>query len=139
MGKFAPKRVREYRFVSLEELVCDVMREFEEGQEITLVLTAEEVPDYLTAFLSTGKIKPYDIDWAHPDVNGYGGEYYFSLSHFENDVVFVEKAYDTDNCRYLDDSPEFTDILFVSVDVGKALYDKCVNDKHNIVLFDIEK
>lgn len=139
MGKFAPKRLIEYNFVNLEELVCDVMQEFEEGQEITLVLAAEEVPDYLTAFLSTGKIKPYDIEWAYPEVNGYGGEYYFSLTHLNNDVLFVEKAYDNDNCRYLDTDSEFTDIMFISVDVGKTLFDKFVNDKHNIVLFDIEK
>ncbi len=138
MGKFAPKKLTEYNFVNLENLVCDVMQEFQEGQNITLILTAEEVPDYLTAFLSTGKVKPYDIDWAHQDVNGYGGEYYFSLNHLDDDVLFVEKAYSTEKCRYIDDDPEFTDILFVSVDVGKALYDKCVDDKHNIVLFDIK-
>lgn len=139
MGKFAPKRINEYNFTSLEELVCDVMQEFEEGNNITIVLTVDEVPDYLTAFLSTGKIKPFDIDWAYPDVNGYGREYYFTLTHLDDDVVFVEKAYDSDKCRYIDDCPDVTDIMFISVDVSKTLFDKCVNDGHNIVLFDIEE
>lgn len=139
MGKFAPKRITEYDFDSLKELVDDVIDEFKEGQNITLVLTSEEVSDYLVAFLSTGKVKPYDIDWAACKINGYSGEYYFSLNHLEDEVLFVEKAYNTDKCRYIDDDPNVTDIMFISQDISKTLYDKCVEEKHNIVLFDIKK
>ena len=87
MGKFS--RNREYTFASLEELILSVVEEFDDGADINIVITWEDVSKYLTALISTGKFSPYSIEFCYPDMNGYSYEYLISINHFENNALFV--------------------------------------------------
>ena len=64
MGKFS--RNREYTFASLEDMITDIIETFDEGQDVNIVLSCEEVPKYLISLLATGRFQPYDITWAIP-------------------------------------------------------------------------
>ena len=85
MGKFS--RNREYTFASLEELISSVVEEFDDGADINIVITWEDVSKYLTALISTGKFSPYSIEFCYPDMNGYSYEYLISINHFENNAL----------------------------------------------------
>lgn len=137
MGKFT--RNREYTFANLEEMITDIVETFDEGQDINVVLSWEEVPKFLVSLFGTGKFEPYDITWSNPEINGYTAEYCISLCHFpDKNVIFVEQEYNEEQGRYIDGDPAATDIAFISVDVSTLLYDKYVTDRFNTVLFDIE-
>lgn len=138
MGKFS--RNREYTFASLEEMITDIMETFDEGQDVNIVLSWEEVPKYLMSLLTTGKFQPYDITWAKPEIDGYAAEYCIALCHFSDEnPIFVEQEYNTKYERYVDGDPNVTDIVFISMDVSTSLYDKYMTDGFNTVLFDIKE
>ena len=71
-------------------------------------------------------------------MDGYGYEYGISLSHLDDDSLFVEKVYRIDKDDYITFCSEATDIVFVSTGVTKVCYDSIVEDGCNTVLFDIE-
>ena len=136
MGKFS--RNREYTFVSLEELISSVIEEYNDGANVDIVLPWEEVNNILVALISTGKFKLYCVDFGLPEMDGYGYEYGISLSHLDDDSLFVEKIYYPDNDRYTTFCSEATDIMFVSAGVSRVCYDSIVADGCNTVLFDVE-
>ena len=136
MGKFS--RNREYTFVSLEELISSVIEEYNDGANVDIVLSWEEVNDVLVALISTGKFKLYCIDFGLPEMNGYGYEYGISLSHLDDDSLFVEKIYRTDKDDYLTFCSEATDVVFVSAGVSLKLYNNIIDDGCNTVLFNVE-
>ena len=136
MGKFS--RNREYTFVSLEELVSSVIEEYNDGANVDIVLPWEEVNDILVALISAGKFKLYYVDFGLPEMDGYDYEYSVSLSHLDDDSLFVEKVYRTDKDNYVTFCSEATDIVFVSAGVTKVCYDSIVRDGCNTVLFDVE-
>lgn len=137
MGKFS--RNREYSFVSLEEMISDITKEFKDGNDITIALPWDETGRLIKALISTEQFTPYSIHFDYPDVDNYSSEYYISLTHIDDNYLFVEPAYNTDENRYLDDDSSFTDIMFISAGVSTTLYDKLIEDGHNTVLFDIEE
>ena len=49
MGKFS--RNREYTFASLEELISSVVEEFDDGADINIVITWEDVSKYFERVL----------------------------------------------------------------------------------------
>lgn len=137
MGKFS--RNREYTFVSLEEIISSIVEEFDDGQNIDIALPWDETSEFIMALISTGKFMPYDIEYAHPDINGYYMEYYLSLTIVDDEaVMFVEPAYSEKYNRYIHCCPECSDITFISAGVSTTLYDKFVDEGFNTVLFDIE-
>ena len=136
MGKFS--RNREYTFVSLEEFISSVIEEFNDGSDIDIVLPWEEVNDVITAIISTGKFKIYLFDYGLPEMDNYTYEYSITLSHFDDNALFVEKIYNSEEDRYITFCNEATDIVFVSAGVSKVCYDGIVADGCNTVLFDIE-
>ena len=136
MGKFS--RNREYTFVSLEELISSVIEEYNDGANVDIVLPWEEVNDILIALISTGRFKLYSVDFGLPEMDGYDYEYSISLSHLDDDSLFVEKIYYPDNDRYTTFCSEATDVTFVSAGVSRVCYDSIVEDGCNTVLFDIE-
>ena len=71
-------------------------------------------------------------------MDGYGYEYSISLSHLDDDSLFVEKVYRTDKDDYITFCSDITDVVFVSAGVTKVCYDSIVGDGCNTVLFDIE-
>ena len=138
MGKFS--RNREYTFASLEDMITDIIETFDEGQDINIVLSCEEVPKYLISLFATGRFQPYDITWAKPEIDGYAAEYCISLCHFSDEnSIFVEQEYNTKYERYVDGDPNVTDIAFISIDVSTSLYDKYITDGFNTVLFDVKE
>ena len=136
MGKFS--RNREYTFVSLEELISSAIEEFTDGANVDIVLPWEEVNDIVTALISTGKFKLYLLDYGLPEMDNYGCEYGISLSHLDDNALFVEKLYNAEKEKYLRISNEATDVVFVSASVSKACYNGIIADGCNTVLFDIE-
>ena len=137
MGKFS--RNREYTFASLEEIISSIVEEFDDGQNIDIALPWDETSEFIMALISTGKFMPYDIEYAHPDINGYYMEYYLSLTIVDGEaVMFVEPVYSEKYNRYIHCCPECSDITFISAGVSTTLYDKFVDEGFNTVLFDIE-
>ena len=136
MGKFS--RNREYTFVSMEELISSVIEEYNDGANVDIVLPWEEVNDIFVALISTGKFKLYCVDFGLPEMDGYDYEYSISLSHLDDDSLFVEKAYRTDKDDYLTFCSEATDVVFVSAGVSLKLYNNIIDDGCNTVLFNIE-
>ena len=136
MGKFS--RNREYTFVSMEDLISSAIEEYNDGANVDIVLPWQEVNDILVALISTGKLTLYCVDFGLPEMDGYDYEYSISLSHLDDDSLFVEKVYRTDKDNYVTFCSEATDIIFVSTGVTKVCYDSIVKDGCNTVLFDIE-
>ena len=136
MGMFS--RNREYTFASMKELISSVMEEYNDGANLDIVLPWEEVNAILVALISTGKFKLYYVDFGLPEMDGYGYEYGISLSHLDDDSLFVEKVYRTDKDDYLTFCNDTTDVTFVSAGVTRVCYDSIVEDGCNTVLFDIE-
>ena len=136
MGKFS--RNREYTFVSMEELISSVIEEYNDGANVDIVLPWEEVNDILVALISTGKFKLYCVDFGLPEMDGYDYEYSISLSHLDDDSLFVEKAYRIDKDDYLTFCSEAVDVTFVSAGVSLKLYNNIIDDGCNTVLFDVE-
>lgn len=137
MGKFS--RNSEYTFSSFDEMIADIVEHFDEGMDIDILATWEETEKFITALISTGRFIPFDIDYAYPEINGYEKEYTISLTNsVDGNLMFVEPAYSENSHRYLDSSPECTDIVFISQDVSMALYSKYVEEEFRTVLFDFE-
>ena len=136
MGKFS--RNREYTFVSLEELISSVIEEYNDGANVDIVLPCGEVNDILVALISTGKFKLYCVDFGLPEMDGYDYEYSISLSHLDDDSLFVEKVYGADKDDYITFCSDITDVVFVSAGVTKVCYDSIVRDGCNTVLFEVE-
>lgn len=119
----------------MEELVYDITKSFDDGnKDIDFVLTVDEVQDFLTAFLSTGKFKPVSIEWSKPDISGYDREYYFTLCRFDGNEIFVEPVYNEDKLVGIGDD----NIILISAGVKVDTYAKLVKDYNNVILFDIE-
>lgn len=120
----------------MEEFVCDIIKDFDEGNKnIDFVLTADEVQDFLVAFLSTGKFKPVCIDWATPEINGYDREFYFSLCRFDySNKLFIDPVYRKEKFINIDNDS----IILVSAGVKVDTYNKFVKNYNNVILFDIE-
>lgn len=126
---------KEYNFTSLEELVCDIVENFDDGnKDVDFVLTADEVQDFLTAFLSTGKFKPASIEWAISGISEYDKEYYFSLCRYGINEIIVLPVYREN--RFMNTSDD--SIILVSASVKVSTYNKFVKDYNNVILFDIE-
>ena len=119
----------------MEELVYDITKSFDDGnKDIDFVLTVDEVQDFLTVFLSTGKFKPVSIEWAKPNISGDDREYYFSLCRFDENEILVSPAYNDDRLISIGDDS----IVLVSAGVKVDTYSKFVKSYDNVVLFDIE-
>ena len=136
MGKFS--RNREYTFVSFEEFISSAIEEYNDGANVDIVLPWEEVNDILVALISTGKFKLYCVDFGLPEMDGYDYEYSISLSHLDDDSLFVEKIYYPDNDRYTTFCSEATDIIFVSAGVPDVCYDSIIEDGCYTIHYDIE-
>lgn len=136
MGKFS-RNSREYSFASLEEMISDVIQEYNDKNDITIVLSYDEVPSFITALISTGKFTPQLLDWAYPEINGYEKEYSISIMNLDGGEIYLEKCWMEDKNMYYNAIGE-DDICFVSQSVSKTLYDKICDDDGNIILFEIE-
>jgi hypothetical protein len=140
VSKFVFNNVLEHNFFSLEELTNDVVNELKEDKYVTIIVTYDEVIKYLNAFLSTGKIEPALLDWATPEICGYGGEYLLALfpDRGENKLqLYIESAWNDNKEEYYPVEEGEDIIYFVSQDISKKYYDIVNNGKNNIVLYDI--
>jgi hypothetical protein len=136
MGKFS-KKAREYSFVSLENMITDIMQEYDDKNDIGIILSWNEVPDFISALISTGKFKIKSLDWTYPESRGYDKEYCITLINIDDDEIYLEKCWIEEKDMYCNCLGE-NDITFVSQDVSKTLQDKICNESDNIILFDIE-
>lgn len=120
----------------MEELVYEIVKGFDNGnKDIDFVLTVDEVQNFLTAFLSTGKFKPVCIDWAESEINGYDKEYYFSLCQSEdNNEMFVTPVYCEDRFMGVGDDS----IILVSENIKMSTYKKFAKKHNNVILFGID-
>lgn len=136
MGKFS-RKPREYSFVSLEKMISDVVQEYNDKNDITIVLAYDEVPSFITALISTGKFTLQSLEWAYPEINGYEKEYSISIMNLDGGEIYLEKCWMEDKNMYCNAIGE-DDICFVSQSVSKTLYGKICDDNGNIILFEIE-
>lgn len=138
MGRFS--RNREYTFVSLEEMVSEVMEHYNEGMNIDILLASGEVERFIIALLSTNVFVPYSIDYARTEVNNYSDEYQISLvKQGDVNAMYIEPAFSVTTGCYFDNPPESSDLVFISKDGSIDLYNKYRNDNYNVILFDIQK
>lgn len=143
MGKFARKNVTEHTFVSLEDMIFDVIKEIEDCENsVSIIVSSDEVPKFLTALISADRYELSVIEWESPHLGGYSGEYDICvMKTYDNNTyeLYCEKLWNP-NCKdYNIDLPEMTDVVFISQDVSKDVFDKYKAMGFNIVLYDIEK
>ena len=136
MGKFS--RNREYTFKNFDEVISSIIEEFDDGANIRIILTWEDVGRYLTALISTGKFNPYSIEFCYADMNGYSYEYSISINHFENNALFVEPVYNIEHNRYNTFHDDSVDMTFASANILKECYDKIIDEGCYTILFDID-
>lgn len=136
MGKFSNK-VIEHTFVSLEEMVCDIVDEYKDKECIEIYVTCDEVADLAVALLSTGLFKPLSVEFAKPEINGYGFEYLVAI-HDDGDF-FVEPIWNEDKEIYLHGEPEYIDAVFVSDNVDINLVEHLIDEGYTgIIYYDFE-
>lgn len=138
MGKFSPVKVTEYNFSSLEEMIDDILREFDDNVDnkefgIGIALTSDETPKFITTLLSTGKFIP---EWLEYDKYDYCGEYIISLN--QGGEFWVSKSWCDTHEKYYPVDNELNDIVFVSQDISKEYFDIINDGVNNIVLFNVE-
>ena len=138
MGKFSPVKVTEYNFSSLEEMIDDILREFDDNVDnkefgIGIALTSDETPKFITTLLSTGKFIP---EWLEYDKYDYCGEYIISLN--QGGEFWVSKSWCDTHEKYYPVDNELNSIVFVSQDISKEYFDIINDGVNNIVLFNVE-
>lgn len=125
--------VKEYEFVSLEELVCYVVDDFDEEDmcDLTLVVSGDEVQDYLVSFISTGVFKPVMIDFDSDD----GFDYTITLLKYcDNTEILIERYRDNVESVIDDDSG-----FMVSQSVKTSTYKKILKKNSDFILYDIKE
>ena len=138
MGKFSPVKVTEYNFSSLEEMIADTLKEFDDNVDnkefgIGIALTSDETPKFITSLLSTGRFTP---EWLEYDKYDYCGEYIIYLN--QGGKFWVSKSLNDNLDKYCPVENELYDIVFVSQDISKEYFDIINDGVNHIVLFDIE-
>ena len=135
MGMFS--RNREYTFKNFDDFVINVLAEFDEGAEIDIIVPYAVADKYIKAFIESD-IKVYSIDYAIPEINGYCKEYIITLTHLNEDCLFVEPAYNEEHERYLSVYSCDNQITFVSADVTMKFYEELIDSGLNTVLYEFE-
>lgn len=135
MGKFSPVKITEYNFSSLEEMIADILTEFDDNDDfgISLALAPDETPKFITALLSTGRFIPKGMEYNEYD---YSREYIIYIC--ANGDFWLSESWSDNREKYLPVEPALNDIVFVSQDISKEYFDVINDGINNIVLFDIE-
>lgn len=116
-------------------MVYDIVKRFpKENRDINFVLTPNEIQKFLTAFLSTEKFTPISINWETDACGGYCREYYLTLTHFENNGLFISSVYRDGKFIKADNN----DIILISAGININTYDVFRDNYDNVYLFDIE-
>ena len=135
MGKFS--RNREYTFKDFDDFLVNVLAEFDEGAEIDIIVPYDVVDKYIKAFVESD-IKIASIDYAIPEINGYDKEYIITLSHIDDNCLFVEPAYSEKHERYLSVYFDDVQIAFISADITMKFYEELIDSGLNTVLYEFE-
>ena len=135
MGKFS--RNREHTFKEFDDFLVNVLAEFDEGAEIDIIVPYDVVDKYIKAFVESD-IKIASIDYAIPEINGYDKEYIITLSHIDDDCLFVEPAYNEEHERYLSVYSDDAQIAFISADITMKFYEELIDSGLNTVLYEFE-
>lgn len=137
MGKLLDLKVIERNYPALESLICDIVDEFKDNNSeyynISIALTSDEVPNMITALLSTGKFKPDYLDYDNID---YSDEYYISLDN--QGSLYLEKSWNDIHNGYTSIDGSINKFVLVS-DLITSTYFETINDGDNfIILYRIE-
>ena len=135
MGMFS--RNREYTFKDFDDFLVNVLAEFDEGAEIDIIVPYDVVDKYIKAFVESD-IKIDSINYAIPEINGYDKEYIITLSHIDDDCLFVEPAYNEEHERYLSIYFDNVQIAFISADITMKFYEELIDNGLNTVLYEFE-
>ena len=135
MGMFS--RNREHTFKDFDDFLVNVLTEFDEGAEIDIIVPYDVVDKYIKAFVESD-IKIASIDYAIPEINGYDKEYIITLSHIDNNCLFVEPAYNEEHERYLSIYSYDAQIAFISADITMKFYEELIDSGLNTVLYEFE-
>ena len=137
MSKFC-NNYKEYTFSSFDEMIHDIVLEYEESKDVEVMLSWDEVPRFMIALLSINTFNPAMIEWNAPEFDEYDKEYSITLSHFGEDNVFIEKCWNQSKGRYFNALGEGANVIFASQNISKSLYDNITYECGNVVLFDFE-
>lgn len=137
MGKLLDLKVVERNYPTLESLICDIVDEFGDSISeyycISIAVTSDEVPDMITALLSTGKFTPDYLDYENID---YAGEYCISVDN--QGTLCLEKSWNDVHNGYTSIDHSINKAVLVS-DLITSTYFKTINDGDNfIILYNIE-
>lgn len=136
MGKFSRKS-RRYTFVSTEEMISDIVVEYDDGNDITIIVNGDEVSNILVPLISMNKFSLQSIDWSIAEMDGYEKEYVISLYHLCDEGIFVERCWCNTNNSYYNLIGE-CDVTFCSNNISKNLYNEVCNNGENVILYNIE-
>lgn len=132
MGNFSRNRSEHY--TNFKDVIDDIITEFNDGSDITIVVPYSETSTYIKSLFATCLFDPYCLDFANAEYNGYQYEYFISLMHGDKNDIYVEPAYVVGKDRYNYFDVDATGIAFISSSVSKDLYDDIVERGHNTVL-----
>ena len=132
MSNFVNK-ITEMQYSSLSDFIVHYIEDVKEGVFASIVTNYEIVKKMFPDFLK--EATPIDIDCGDPAITGYDREYLVSIVNYV-DVkyeLFITKAYDEDNKRYLD-GYDIDDVVIIIGEIDDELMQKIKKDSRSIVI-----
>lgn len=132
MANFVNK-ITEMQYNSLSDFIVHYIEDVKEGVFASIVTNYEIVKKMFPDFLK--EATPIDIDYGDPAITGYDREYLVSIVNYD-DVkyeLFITKAYDEDNKRYLD-GYDIDDVVIIIGEIDDELMQKIKQDSRSIVI-----
>ena len=134
MGKFSKRiRIKNYTFGSLDGMVCDIVDEYKDKEDIEIYVSCDEVADLAVALFSTGLFRPVSIEFASPEIDGYCREYLIAI-HRDGDL-FIGKTWDEDKEIYLNSDPDYTDAVFASQKIDINLLEHLMDEGYSNIIY----
>ena len=138
MSELLDLKVSKYDLATLEGIVCDIAKAIKNKKSdylgIGIAVTYNEIPDMITALLSTGLFVPDYLDYTN---NNYRGEYYIFVD--SDGYLSLEKAWSEEECEYIPIDYTINNFVFVSSSISQRYFDAIHDGMNFIVLYDLEE
>lgn len=138
MGKFYDSY---HDYKTTEGFVADIVDEFVEGNNITVVAGYDEMNQILKYLFMTGLFTPYSIDFHSYEWENYYDEYVMSVngkidegSEIEDGEVYCEKLYRDGRCVTIG---EANDIIICSANISDECLEALKKQGCRIAIFKI--
>lgn len=138
MTELLDLKVAKYNLATLEGIVCDIIKAIKNKRSdylgIGIAIAYDEVPDMITALLSTGLFVPDYLDYTN---NNYRGEYYIFVD--SDGCLSLSKAWCEERCEYIPIDYTINNFVFVSSSISQRYFDTIHDGMNFIVLYDLEE